>query len=125
MKILLIGSGGREHALAWAISASPLCEQLFIAPGNPGTAQCGENVAVDIADHAAVVAFCHLQAIGLVVVGPEGPLVAGIADDLRAAGIKVFGPSKAATPLTRTCPFRKFIAGEPMKPATNWFSGLS
>ena len=99
MKILLIGSGGREHALAWAISASPLCDMLFIAPGNPGTAQCGENVAVDVSDHAAVVAFCRLQGIDLVVVGPEGPLVAGIADDLRQAGFKVFGPSKAAAQL--------------------------
>ena len=67
MKILLIGSGGREHALAWAISASPLCDRLFIAPGNPGTAHCGENVVVDVADHAAVVAFCRLQGIDLVV----------------------------------------------------------
>lgn len=112
MKILLIGSGGREHALAWAISASPLCDTLFIAPGNPGTAHCGENVAVDIADHAAVVAFCHLQGIGLVVVGPEGPLVAGIADDLRAAGIKVFGPSKAAAQLEGSKGFTKELCAE-------------
>ena len=112
MKILLIGSGGREHALAWAISASSLCEQLFIAPGNPGTAQCGENVAVDIADHAAVVAFCRLQGIGLVVVGPEGPLVAGIADDLRAAGIKVFGPSKAAAQLEGSKGFTKELCAQ-------------
>ncbi len=112
MKILLIGSGGREHALAWAISASSLCEQLFIAPGNPGTAQCGENVAVDIADHAAVVAFCRLQGIGLVVVGPEGPLVAGIADDLREAGIKVFGPSKAAAQLEGSKGFTKELCAQ-------------
>ncbi len=112
MKILLIGSGGREHALAWAISASPLCDTLFIAPGNPGTAHCGENVVIDIADHAAVVAFCHLQGIGLVVVGPEGPLVAGIADDLRAAGIKVFGPSKAAAQLEGSKGFTKELCAE-------------
>ncbi|WP_199092824.1 phosphoribosylamine--glycine ligase [Bosea sp. ASV33] len=112
MKILLIGSGGREHALAWAISASPLCHTLFIAPGNPGTAHCGENVVIDIADHAAVVAFCHLQGIGLVVVGPEGPLVAGIADDLRAAGIKVFGPSKAAAQLEGSKGFTKELCAE-------------
>ena len=112
MKILLIGSGGREHALAWAISASPLCDTLFIAPGNPGTAHCGENVVVDIADHAAVVAFCRLQGIGLVVVGPEGPLVAGIADDLRAAGIKVFGPSKAAAQLEGSKGFTKELCAE-------------
>jgi phosphoribosylamine--glycine ligase len=112
MKILLIGSGGREHALAWAISASPLCDTLFIAPGNPGTAHCGENVVIDIADHAAVVAFCHLQGIGLVVVGPEGPLVAGIADDLRAAGIKVFGPSRAAAQLEGSKGFTKELCAE-------------
>jgi phosphoribosylamine--glycine ligase len=112
MKILLIGSGGREHALAWAISASPLCDALFIAPGNPGTAQCGENVVVDVADHAAIVAFCRLQGIGLVVVGPEGPLVAGIADDLRAAGIKVFGPSKAAARLEGSKGFTKELCAE-------------
>ncbi|MCU4179124.1 phosphoribosylamine--glycine ligase [Bosea sp. BH3] len=112
MKILLIGSGGREHALAWAISASPLCDTLFIAPGNPGTAECGENVAVDVADHAAVVAFCRLQGIGLVVVGPEGPLVDGIADDLRQAGIKVFGPSKAAAQLEGSKGFTKELCAE-------------
>jgi phosphoribosylamine--glycine ligase len=112
MKILLIGSGGREHALAWAISASPLCDMLFIAPGNPGTAQCGENVAVDVSDHAAVVAFCRLQGIDLVVVGPEGPLVAGIADDLRQAGFKVFGPSKAAAQLEGSKGFTKELCAE-------------
>ncbi len=112
MKILLIGSGGREHALAWAISASPLCDTLFIAPGNPGTAHCGENVVIDIADHAAVVAFCRLQGVGLVVVGPEGPLVAGIADDLRAGGIKVFGPSKAAAQLEGSKGFTKELCAE-------------
>ncbi|MGX5735511.1 phosphoribosylamine--glycine ligase [Bosea thiooxidans] len=112
MKILLIGSGGREHALAWAISASPLCDKLFIAPGNPGTAQCGENIAMDVADHAAVVAFCKLQGVDLVVVGPEGPLVAGIADDLRQAGIKVFGPSKAAAQLEGSKAFTKELCAE-------------
>ncbi len=112
MKILLIGSGGREHALAWAISASPLCDKLFVAPGNPGTAQCGENIAMDVADHAAVVAFCRLQGVDLVVVGPEGPLVAGIADDIRQAGIKVFGPSKAAAQLEGSKGFTKELCAE-------------
>src|SRR4051794_40865176 len=96
MNILLIGSGGREHALAWSLSASPLCDRLFIAPGNPGTAKHGENVVVDVTDHGAVVAFCRLMRIDFVVVGPEAPLVAGLVDDLQAAGIKAFGPSKAA-----------------------------
>ncbi|KRE18298.1 phosphoribosylamine--glycine ligase [Bosea sp. Root381] len=112
MNILLIGSGGREHALAWAISGSPLCDRLFIAPGNPGTAQCGENVVLDIADHKAVADFCKLQRIDLVVVGPEGPLVAGIADDLAAAGIKVFGPSKAAAQLEGSKAFTKELCAE-------------
>lgn len=112
MNILLIGSGGREHALAWAISASPLCDRLFIAPGNPGTAQCGENVALDIADHGAVADFCKLQGISLVVVGPEGPLVDGIADDLEAAGIKTFGPSKAAAQLEGSKAFTKELCAE-------------
>ncbi|KPH82821.1 phosphoribosylamine--glycine ligase [Bosea vaviloviae] len=112
MNILLIGSGGREHALAWAISASPLCDRLFIAPGNPGTAQCGENVVIDIADHSAVIAFCRLQTIDLVVVGPEGPLVDGIADDLTAAGIKTFGPSKAAAQLEGSKGFTKELCAQ-------------
>lgn len=112
MNILLIGSGGREHALAWAISGSPLCDRLFIAPGNPGTAQCGENVVLDIADHPAVIAFCKLQHIDLVVVGPEGPLVDGIADDLTAAGIKTFGPSKAAAQLEGSKAFTKELCAE-------------
>ena len=73
MNILLIGSGGREHALAWAISASPLCDRLFIAPGNPGTAQCGENVVIDVADHKAVVDFCRLQGIEVFRAGEPTP----------------------------------------------------
>ena len=112
MNILLIGSGGREHALAWAISASPLCDKLFIAPGNPGTAECGENVVIGIADHEAVANFCKLQRIGLVVVGPEGPLVEGIVDDLAAAGIKAFGPSKAAAQLEGSKAFTKELCAE-------------
>lgn len=112
MNILLIGSGGREHALAWAISGSPLCDRLLVAPGNPGTAQCGENVVIDLADHAAVVTFCKQEKVDLVVVGPEGPLVAGIADDLIAAGIKTFGPSKAAAQLEGSKGFTKELCAE-------------
>src|SRR5881227_2468007 len=99
MNILLLGSGGREHALAWKIAASPLAERLFCAPGNAGIAREAEIVPLDVADHAAVIAFCRAQKVGLVVVGPEGPLCAGIVDDLTAAGIKAFGPSKAAARL--------------------------
>ncbi|RYE84595.1 MAG: phosphoribosylamine--glycine ligase [Hyphomicrobiales bacterium] len=112
MNILLIGSGGREHALAWAICASPLCDKLFIAPGNPGTAECGENVVLDIADHRAVADFCKLMGVGLTVIGPEGPLVDGIVDDLEAAGIKTFGPSKAAAQLEGSKAFTKELCAE-------------
>lgn len=112
MNILLIGSGGREHALAWKISASPLCDQLFIAPGNPGTAQCGVNVAMDVSNHADVIEFCFTHDVGFVVVGPEGPLVAGIVDDLTAAGIKVFGPSRAAALLEGSKGFTKALCDE-------------
>ncbi len=107
MNILLIGGGGREHALAWAISASPLVEKLFCAPGNPGIAQVARIVSLDVTDHGAVVDFCQANTIGLVVVGPEAPLVAGLADDLRSAGIKVFGPSKFAAQLEGSKGFTK------------------
>ena len=107
MNVLLIGSGGREHALAWKIAASPMLTKLYAAPGNPGIAQEAELAALDVADHAAVAAFCKDKAIDLVVVGPEGPLVAGIGDDLRAEGIRVFGPSKAAAQLEGSKGFTK------------------
>ncbi len=99
MNLILLGSGGREHALAWKLAQSPLTGRFFAAPGNPGIAEHAECVALDIADHAAVVAFCEANAIDFVVVGPEAPLVAGIVDDLAAAGIAAFGPSKAAAQL--------------------------
>jgi phosphoribosylamine--glycine ligase len=107
MNILLIGSGGREHALAWKLAASPLTDRLFCAPGNAGIAQEAECVALDITDHAAVVAFCKSSKIDFVVVGPEGPLVAGIVDDLEAAGIKAFGPTKSAARLEGSKGFTK------------------
>jgi phosphoribosylamine--glycine ligase len=107
MNILLLGSGGREHALAWKIAASPLADQLFCAPGNAGIAQVAETVALDLADHAAVIAFCRANEIALVVVGPEAPLCAGIVDELTAAGIKAFGPSKAAARLEGSKGFTK------------------
>ncbi len=109
MNVLLIGSGGREHALAASIAASPLLTKLFIAPGNPGTAACGENVALDVANHRAVIDFCRLMKIGFVVVGPEAPLVAGLADDLRAAGLRVFGHSRAAAQLEGSKAFTKDV----------------
>jgi len=112
MRVLLIGSGGREHALAWKLAQSPLLETLFIAPGNPGTALCGSNVALDVTRHSEVIAFCLKERIGLVVIGPEAPLVAGLVDDLEAAGLKAFGPSKAAARLEGSKAFTKELCVE-------------
>lgn len=109
MKVLLIGSGGREHALAWKLAQSPLMTEFYAAPGNPGIAEYATLAALDIEDHGAVVAFCKEKAIDFVVVGPEAPLVAGIADALRAAGIAVFGPSTAAAQLEGSKGFTKDI----------------
>jgi phosphoribosylamine--glycine ligase len=110
MNVLLIGSGGREHALALALSKSPLLGTLFAAPGNPGIGQIAENVAVDVADHKAVIDFCRLMKVEFVVVGPEAPLVAGLVDDLAAAGIPAFGPGKAAAQLEGSKGFTKDLA---------------
>jgi phosphoribosylamine---glycine ligase len=107
MNILLLGSGGREHALAWKMAASPLADRLFCAPGNAGIAREAQCVALDVADHAAVIAFCKANTIDLVVVGPETPLCAGIVDDLEAAGIKAFGPTRAAARLEGSKGFTK------------------
>jgi phosphoribosylamine---glycine ligase len=115
MNILLLGSGGREHALAWKLAQSRLLtnlgDKLFAAPGNPGIAQHAALVEVDLADHAAVVHFCLSMDIGLVVVGPEGPLVDGLANSLRAAGVPTFGPSQAAARLEGSKGFTKEICG--------------
>jgi phosphoribosylamine--glycine ligase len=107
MNILLIGSGGREHALAWKLAQSRLCTKLFASPGNPGIAEHAELVALDLGNHAQVAEFCAAQGIGLVVVGPEAPLVDGLGDSLRAAGVPVFGPSQAAAQLEGSKAFTK------------------
>ena len=107
MNILILGSGGREHALAWKVAASPLADKLYCAPGNAGIARAAKCVALDLADHAAVIAFAKANRIDLVVVGPELPLCAGIVDDLEAAGIKAFGPSKWAARLEGSKGFTK------------------
>ena len=112
MHILLLGSGGREHALAWKIAASPLVTKLWCAPGNAGIAREAECVALEIADHAAVIDFCKRNAVELVVVGPETPLAAGIVDDLSRAGIKAFGPSKQAALLEGSKGFTKALCTE-------------
>lgn len=107
MNILLLGSGGREHALAWKLAQSPLCDTLYAAPGNPGIAQDATCVALDATDHSAVIAFCEENKIGLVVIGPEAPLVDGLADSLRAEGFSVFGPNKGAAQLEGSKGFTK------------------
>ncbi len=107
MDVLVIGSGGREHALCWKLAASPLLRNLYCAPGNGGIAQDAECIDMDITDHAAIIDFCRDRSIDLVVVGPEAPLVAGLVDDLQAAGIRAFGPSAAAAQLEGSKGFTK------------------
>lgn len=126
-RILLIGSGGREHALAKALVASESCEKLWVAPGNPGIAREAECIALNVADHVAVEKFCMRHDVTLVVIGPEQPLAEGLADSLRAENIDVFGPSQAAAQLETskgfskdfmrrhhvpTAPYRRFDAGQ-------------
>ncbi|HRH24474.1 MAG TPA: phosphoribosylamine--glycine ligase [Candidatus Paceibacterota bacterium] len=112
MNILVLGSGGREHALSWKIAQSPLVQKLYIAPGNAGTAQVGENVALTITDTSAVAAFCKEQNIGLVVVGPDDLLAVGIVDALETEGITVFGPSKAAAQIEWSKAYAKQVMQE-------------
>jgi len=107
MNVLLLGSGGREHALAWKLAQSPSLTKLYAAPGNPGISEDAELVQLDAGDHAAVTGFCHVHDIALVVIGPEAPLVDGLADSLRAADIPAFGPSKAAAQLEGSKGFTK------------------
>jgi phosphoribosylamine---glycine ligase len=107
MRVLVVGSGGREHALCWAIAASPLCDALYCAPGNPGIAAEAICVPIDAADRDALVAFAQRERIDFVVVGPEAPLVAGVVDKLEAVGIAAFGPSAAAAALEGSKGFTK------------------
>jgi phosphoribosylamine---glycine ligase len=107
VKVLVLGSGGREHALCWKIAASPLVTKLWCAPGNGGIADDAECVAIDIADHPAVVAFCKANAVDFVVVGPDAAVAAGVVDDLNAAGFKAFGPTRAAARLESSKRFTK------------------
>lgn len=112
MNILVIGSGGREHSLCWAIAKSPLCDRLICAPGNGGIAEVAECLPVDISDHGAVIELCKANQIDFVVVGPEVPLVAGLADDLLAAGFKTFGPTAAAAQLEGSKGFTKDLCAK-------------
>jgi phosphoribosylamine---glycine ligase len=109
MNILILGSGGREHSLAWAIKQNPKCDRLIVAPGNAGIAMLAECASFDIMNGETVVTFCEENAIDFVVVGPEAPLAAGIADATRAAGLLTFGPSKAAARLEASKAFTKEI----------------
>ncbi len=109
MNILILGGGGREHALAWAVAQSPLCAKLYAAPGNAGIAAVAECVALDPMDGSAVIAWCREHGIGFVIVGPEAPLAAGVADELDAAGIPAFGPGREAARLETSKSFTKEI----------------
>ncbi|MEL6209541.1 MAG: phosphoribosylamine--glycine ligase, partial [Pseudomonadota bacterium] len=121
MKVLILGGGGREHALAWKIARSPIVTTLYCAPGNAGIAQVAKCVdGLDIESGGAVVAFCQRIEIGFVVIGPEAPLAAGVADALRANGIGVFGPSKAAAQLEASKAFTKEICDACGAPTAAW-----
>ena len=120
MNILILGSGGREHALAWAIRQNPKCDRLFVAPGNPGIEPLARLAELDILSGAAVIGFCEENAIDLVVIGPEAPLAAGVADDLRAAGIQAIGPSKAAAMLEASKSFTQQVCDACDAPTAAW-----
>jgi phosphoribosylamine---glycine ligase len=109
MNILILGSGGREHALAWAVKQNPKTDRLIVAPGNAGISMLAECADIDILDGAAVVSFCEENTIDFVIVGPEAPLAAGVADACRAAGLLTFGPSAAAAQLEASKAFTKEI----------------
>lgn len=120
MNILILGSGGREHALAWATLQNPKCDKLIVAPGNAGIAQIAECAALNITDGPALAEFCSENTIDLVIVGPEAPLDAGVADDLRAAGLLVFGPSQAAARLESSKSFTKEICAAVNAPTAGY-----
>jgi len=122
MKILLVGSGGREHALALGLQADPACAELHCAPGNPGTAQVAINHAITVTDSAAILSLAQKLAVDLVVIGPEVPLVNGVADLLRAAGIATFGPSKAAAQLEGSKHFAKGVMRDAGVPTARSFT---
>ncbi|MCX7299861.1 MAG: phosphoribosylamine--glycine ligase [Rhodobacterales bacterium] len=120
MNILILGSGGREHALAWAVKQNPKCDRLIVAPGNAGIAGLADCAILDILDGDTVAAFATENAIDLVIIGPEAPLAAGVADRLRAAGLKVFGPSQAAARLEASKVFTKEICAAVGAPTATW-----
>ena len=121
MNVLLVGSGGREHALAWKLAQSPHLDTLYAAPGNPGIAAHATIPTLDVADHRAVVDFVRRQQIGLVVIGPEGPLVEGLADNIRAIGVPVFGPGREAAKLEGSKGFTKDLCARVGIPTARYF----
>ena len=120
MNILILGSGGREHSLAWAVMQNPKCDRLIVAPGNAGIAAIADCAALDILDGDAVAAFANEESIDLVIIGPEAPLEAGVSDRLRAAGLSVFGPTKAAAQLETSKSFTKTICDAAGAPTAAW-----
>ncbi|MBY6057283.1 phosphoribosylamine--glycine ligase [Leisingera daeponensis] len=120
MNILILGSGGREHALAWAVMQNPKCDKLIVAPGNAGIAQIADCASFDIEDGGTVAAFAEENAIDFVIVGPEAPLAAGVADRLREAGLLVFGPSEAAAKLEASKSFTKEICDAANAPTAGY-----
>lgn len=120
MNILILGSGGREHALAWAIRQNPKCDRLFVAPGNAGMGDVARCVELDIMSAPAVIGFCEEASVDLVVIGPEAPLAAGVSDALTDARIKVFGPSAAAARLEASKAFTKEICDACGAPTAAW-----
>jgi phosphoribosylamine--glycine ligase len=120
MNILILGSGGREHSLAWAVMQNPKCDKLIVAPGNAGIAQIAECASFDIEDGGEVVTFVAANAIDFVIVGPEAPLAAGVADRLREAGVLVFGPSQAAAKLEASKSFTKEICDAANAPTAGY-----
>ena len=120
MNILILGGGGREHALAWAVLQNPKCDRLIVAPGNAGIDKIAECAALDITDGEAVVGFAVEESIDFVIIGPEGPLAAGVADALLAAGVLVFGPSREAARLEASKTFTKEICDASGAPTASW-----
>ncbi|MCB1348587.1 MAG: ATP-grasp domain-containing protein, partial [Maritimibacter sp.] len=120
MNILILGGGGREHALAWAVKQNPKCDRLIVAPGNAGIAEIAECAALDIEDGGAVAEFCAENAVDFVIIGPEAPLAAGVADRLADAGVLAFGPSAAAARLEASKRFTKEICDAAGAPTAAW-----
>ncbi|MYI69376.1 MAG: phosphoribosylamine--glycine ligase, partial [Boseongicola sp. SB0673_bin_14] len=120
MNILVLGGGGREHALAWAVMQNPKCDRLIVAPGNAGIAAIAECASLDVEDGAKLVECAEANSIDLVIVGPEAPLAAGVADDFRAAGFKVFGPSREAARLESSKRFTKEVCDAAGVPTAAW-----